>query len=226
MQLLFAKEYSERAAQMMCSVVKGLARFQRRQGFGYPRFKYMRESLFGYALLMMLSIYACAASPPNAPILTDHIYAISTVNAESAKAVGVNYPRPIAILGEKHTYIVGVGSDDIVKLANMATGTAVLKDKKTLYLDGGRLSGSINYEVVGSYSTTFQVNGVAIPPAPLDGVNLLAGGKIVNFYMRSAASQPSPTEKATVTVLKAPLVAGAFLMWAAVDLTVVTTGKH
>jgi hypothetical protein len=33
-------------------------------------------------------------------------------------------------------------------------------------------------------------------------------------------------ENATVTVLKAPLVAGAFLMWAVVDLTAVTTGKH
>jgi hypothetical protein len=186
----------------------------------------MREVLIGSALFLMLSSCACAAIPPNAPILTDRIYAISTVTPEGAKAVGVNYPRPIAVLGEKHTYIVGVGSDDIVKLANMARDKAVLKDKKTLYLDGEKLSGSMTYEVVGSYSTTFQVNGVAIPPAPLNGVNLQTGEKIVNFYKGSATSQPSPMENATVTVLKAPLVAGAFLMWAVVDLTAVTNGKH
>ena len=185
----------------------------------------MRELLFGGALLTA-SICACAASPSNTPILTDRIYAISTVNPESAKAVGVNYPHPIAVLGQKHTYIVGVGSDELVNLANMASGKAVLKDKKTLYLDGDRISGTIEYEVRGSYSTSFQVDGVAIRPAPLDGVDLQAGAKIVNFYKGSATNQPTPLENAAVTVLKAPLVAGAFLMWAAVDLTVVTTGKH
>ena len=175
---------------------------------------------------MTLSIYACAATAPDAPILTDRIYAISTVNPESAKAVGVNYPRPIAVLGEKHTYIVGVGSDDILKLANMARGKAVLRDKKMLYLDGGTLSGSMNYEVIGSYSTTFQVSGVAIPPAPSNGVNLQDGATIVNFYKGSATIQPSPMQNATVTVLKAPVVTGAFLLWAVVDLSAVTTSKH
>ncbi|HSZ08720.1 MAG TPA: hypothetical protein VK794_09310 [Steroidobacteraceae bacterium] len=186
----------------------------------------MRELLFGSALLMSLSYYAYAASPPNGPILTDRIYAISTVSPESAKAVGVNYPHPIAVLGEKHTYIVGIGSDEIAKLANMPQGKIVLKDKKTLYLDGGRLSGSMNYEVIGSYSANFQVNGVAIPPAPLNGVNLQDGATIVNFYKGSATSQPSPMKNATVTILKAPLVAGAFLTWAVVDLTFVTVGVH
>ena len=175
---------------------------------------------------MSLSNYTCAASPPNAPILTDRIYAISTVSPESAKAVGVNYPHPIAVVGEKHTYIVGIGSDDIVKLANMPQGKVVLKDKKTLYLDGGRLSGSMNYEVIGSYSANFQVDGVAISPAPSNGVNLQDGATIINFYKGSAASQPSPVKNATVTVLKAPLVAGAFLAWAVVDLTFVTMGIH
>jgi hypothetical protein len=186
----------------------------------------MRELLEGFALLMMLSIYPGAAIPSNATVLTDRIYAVSPVNPETAKAVGVDYPQPIAVLGEKHTYIVGLGSDHIVKLANMAKGKAVLKDKKTLYLDADRISGSLDYEVIGSYSTTFQVNGVAISPAPLNGVDLQARAKVVNFYKSPATSQPSPMKNAVVTVLKAPLEAGAFLMWAVVDLTAVTTGNH
>lgn len=164
----------------------------------------MRAFLFGSALLIA-SIHACEASPSDSPLLTDRIYAISTVNVESAKAVGVNYPRPIAVLGEKHTYIVGLGSDEIVKLANMANGKAVLKDKKALYLDGGRISGTIEYEVIGSYSATFTVDGVAIHPAPSNGVDLQADAKIVKFYKGSAANQPSPLENAAVAVLKAPI---------------------
>jgi hypothetical protein len=57
-------------------------------------------------------------------------------------------------------------------------------------------------------------------------VDLQADAKIVNFYKGPATGQPSPMKNAAVTVLKAPVVAGAFLMWAVVDLTVVTTGTH
>jgi len=210
---------------MMCSVVLVRA-LSAQAALRLRSCQHIREYFFGSALLMVLSIYGCAAIPPNAPILTDRIYAISTVDPKSAKAVGVDYPRPIAVLGEKHTYIVGVGSDDIVKLASMAGGKAVLKDRKTLYLDGGRLWGSMDYEVIGAYSTSFQVNGVAIPPVPLDDVSLQAGTKIVNFYKGSSTIQPRPMENASAPVLKAPLVAGAFLMWAVVDLTAATTGKH
>jgi hypothetical protein len=185
----------------------------------------MRALLFG-AILLMASPQGGNASPWTSPLLTDRIYAISTMTAEKAKAVGVNYPRPIAVLGEKHTYIIGLGSDEIVKLANMPSSKAVLKDNKTLYLDGGRVFGSIEYEVVGAYSTRFEVTGVAIRPAPLNGVELQGHAKTVNFYNGPAENQPAPLENAGVAVLKAPLMAGAFLMWAVVDLIGVTTGNH
>ncbi len=185
----------------------------------------MRALLIGSALWIAL-VHGSEASPWAGPILTDRIYAVSTVNVESAKAVGVSYPRPIAVLGEKYTYIIGLGSDDIAKLANMARGKAILKDKKTLYMDGGRISGAIEYEIIGSYSVTFKVDGVAIRPAALNGVDLQADATIVNFYKGSAADQPSPLVNAAVAVLKGPLMAGTFLMWAVVDLTTVTIGKY
>jgi hypothetical protein len=165
------------------------------------------------------------------PVLTDRIYAIATVSPESSKAVGVTHPRPIAVLGEKHTYIIGLGSDDIVKLANIAKanlpkGTLVFKDDQTLYLDGDKVSGYLVYEVVGAYSTSVKLSGVAINPAPTNGLDVQSVAKTIHFYRAPAPQQTAPSDSVAGAVLKAPLVVGAFLLWGAVDLTSVATGKH
>ncbi|WP_283745910.1 hypothetical protein [Sideroxydans sp. CL21] len=218
-------------------------------------------SLIASFAFVFISSSCIARSDGNeAPLFRDSVFAMAKISQSDARGLGLDYPNVVAFLGNKKTYMLFEGGDELQNVGQELDGNyfIVRNIYQGLFIKDNQVWGRLllvyykgdvdvsaeeksilekrGFEKLRSgdyfrgYSKLVNVKGIAFEPVAMTGdqKQQLKISRDLDFY-NSEVSPPSVFSKiktVATTIVTAPLVVVAGVMWGMTVVIMSVTGSH